>query len=372
MNIIHISGARSWGGNEQQLIDLIPELENLGVQNTIFGVPGTPLAHYCIKNNINFITAKNDKLKNKKNYKFLKEIVQSNKPDLLHLHTSDSLTVFTIADLLYKLKTPTVFSKKGMGRSMSFLSLLKYNYRNISKIICVSEAVKIAMENDVMKKKNHSKLVVVYDGINSNRLKNVANAIPDLRKKYEVSKDSFLIGNIANHVPAKDLSILLKAMRELVYELNFKKVHLIQIGAFSKITEELKSLKSELELENYFTFTDFQENATDFFPQFDCYVMSSEREGLPLTVYEAFYKKVPIVSTKAGGIPEVISDGENGFLAEVKDYKVLAQKMKMLLENPKLQNQFKEKSYDLFCDKFDADKTAEATLEIYKTVISEK
>ncbi len=367
MKVIHINGAGSWGGNEQQMGDFIPELEKLGVENIILGRPDSPLHHYCQENHIPFISAKDGKLNKKSNYRYLKEIVTKYKPDVLHLHSSNAVTLFMISDILFGLKTPTVQSKKGMGKSMSFLSKLKYNYKNIDKIICVSESTKISMENDVIKKRNKHKLIVIYDGINFERLN--TDAEEDLRSRYNISKEKFLIGNIANHTAAKDLPTLLKMMHHLVYELDFRNFHLIQIGEYSWMTEGLKSLCSELKLEDYITFTDFQKNANSFLSQFDLYVMSSEREGLPLTVYEAFYKRVPVASTKAGGTPEVIVDAENGFLAEVGDFKTLAEKIKLLLENPELQSQFREKSFNLVFEKFSTTQTAKNTLEIYKSVI---
>lgn len=367
MKVIHINGAGSWGGNEQQMGDFIPELERLGVENIIFGRPDSPLHKYCQENHIPFITAKDGKLGKKANYRYLKEIVSEYKPDVLHLHSSNAVTLFMISDILYSLKTPTVQSKKGMGRSMSFLSKIKYNYKNIDKIICVSGATKDSMEKDVIRKRNKDKLLVIYDGINFERLK--TDAQDNLRRIYDISKSKFLIGNIANHTAAKDLPTLLKMMHHLVYNLNFKNIHLIQIGEFSWMTEGLKSMCSELKLEDYITFTDFKQNANSFLSQFDLYVMSSEREGLPLTIYEAFYKRVPVVSTKAGGTPEVIIDGENGFLAEVGDFKILAEKIKLLLESPEIQSEFRDKSFDLVNEKYSTCETAKNTLAVYKSVL---
>ena len=366
MKVIHINGAGSWGGNEQQLADLIPELGKLQVKNMVMGRPNAPLHHYCIEKNIPFIKAQDGKLSKKANFRFLKEIAQQEKPDVLHLHTSDSVTLFTISDILYKLKTPTVFSKKGIGRSSSFLSKTKYNYKNLDRIICVSKAVKVFMERDVIKPKNHKKLVVVYDGINTDRLVPIRKE--SLHTLFDIPTGKMLIGNIANHAGAKDLPTLLRMMHYLVYELNETEVHLIQIGEFTGITEELKNLTMELKLQDYVTFTGFQDHATDFLSQMDLYVMSSEREGLPLTIYEAFYKRIPVASTRAGGIPEIISDGENGFLVDVGDYKKLAEKSKIILENKALAQQFCDKSHELFMTNFSADKTAEHVLDIYKSI----
>jgi glycosyltransferase involved in cell wall biosynthesis len=370
MKVLHVSGAKSWGGNEQQMIDLISELNKLGVENTVLGVGNSPLEKECSRQNISFIICKKTKLNKFANYGYLKQLVSELKTDIIHLHTSDALTVYTISDLLFRLKTPTVFSKKGMGNSSSILSKYKYNYKNLSAIVCVSEKVKSDFSK-ILNRKTISKLMVIYDGISVNRIQEPKY---DLINNLKINnKESHIIGNIANHVRAKDLRTLMLMMNELVNVLGERNVHLIQIGNFKdKITIDIQKLINDNNLSNNVTLTGFLEDASSFISQFDVYVMSSEREGLPLTVYEAFYKKTPIVSTKAGGIPETIIDGKNGYLVDVKDYKNLAVKTKQLLYDEKLKNQFRKKSYELFVAKFTAEKCAQNTITIYNKMKKQK
>ena len=365
MRILHISGARSWGGNEQQLIDIIPELEKFGAENIVFGVGENILQKECSNSNIRFVACKKNKLNKFANYKYLKQVIKEIKPDLLHLHTSDSLTVFTLSDLLFGLKIPAVFSKKGMGGSSSILSKFKYNYKNVSAIICVSEKVKTEF-SQILTLKNKKKLTVIYDGISVQR---ITEPKYDIKDFLGIDKNKKVIGNIANHVRAKDLPILILALNELVNTLNNKDIHLIQIGYHNdKITPEINRLIEKYNLQNHITLTGFVENASSFISQFELYVMSSEREGFPLTIYESFYKKTPIVSTKAGGIPEIVKDGENGFLVEIKDYKSLAVKINELIDNQSLKKEFSQKSYDLFINNYTTSHCAKKTFDLYKKV----
>lgn len=366
MRVLHVSGAKGWGGNEQQMIDLIPELNNLGVENIVFGVRYSLLQKECNEKKISFIETKNDKLNKFQNYRCLKNIVNEIKPDIIHLHTSDSLTVFVIADLLFRLKTKTVFSKKGMGSSGSILSKFKYNYKNIKNIICVSEAVKKSF-SEIINKKNLHKLVVIYDGIDINRAKTERKE--KIRDLFGISDEKYIIGNIANHVKAKDLPTLIRVIDHLVNVKKITNIHLVQIGKFSdKLTDEMSKMISDCHLENFITLTDFQEHALDFLVQFDVYVMSSEREGLPLTIYEAFLKKTAVVSTKAGGIPEAIVHDYNGYLSEVKDYENLALNIQLLLNSKNKREEFVRRSYELFFEKYTATKTAENTLVLYNNL----
>lgn len=365
MKVLHISGAKGWGGNEQQLIDMISELKKSGVENIVFGVDESVLQKECSDIGTTFIRCKKNKLNKFLNYKYLKQIIKDIKPDVIHLHTSDSLTVFTLSDMLYGLKTPAVFSKKGMGKSSSLLSKFKYNYKNISAVICVSQKVQTEF-SQILTPKKRNKLIVIYDGISVTRIKEPEY---NLKDSLKIEKNKTIIGNIANHVKAKDLPILISAMNELVNVLNNKNIHLIQIGYLNdKITPEIKMLIEKYNLQNHITLVGFLENASSFISQFELYVMSSEREGFPLTIYESFCNKIPIVSTKAGGIPEIVKDGENGFLAEVKDYKALAEKINYLVYNQDLKTEFAQRAYDLFVSNYTTSHCALKTLELYKSI----
>jgi glycosyltransferase involved in cell wall biosynthesis len=370
MKILHVSGAKSWGGNEQQLIDIIPELTKLGVENIVFGVKNSLLEKECASKNITFIKTAKNRLNIFSNYRYLKEIVKINQPNLIHLHTSDSLTVYTISDLLFNLEVKAIFSKKGMGTRSTILSKFKYNYKNIGKIICVSEAVKKSF-SEIISQKNKTKLEVVYDGINLDRTTVVR--FENLKDIFNIPDERLIIGNIANHVKAKDLPTLIKTIDYLVNNIGFKNIHLVQIGEFSnKCTPVIQNLINEFNLKEYVTLAGFKSHALDFLTQFDVYVMSSEREGLPLTIYEAFLKKIPIVSTKAGGIPEAITHDYNGFLSEVADYKDLALNLKKILEDEAKRKEFAERSYNLFFEKFTAKENARNVFEVYSKQQSEE
>tara|TARA_B100000809_G_scaffold226875_1_gene238825 strand:+ start:17698 stop:18807 length:1110 start_codon:yes stop_codon:yes gene_type:complete len=368
MKILHISGARSWGGNEQQLVDVIDELNKFGVESVIFGVNNFDLHQYSKKNNLNFIYCKDKKLNKFINYKYLSEISKRVKPDIIHLHTSDSVTVFTISDLLYKLKIPAVFSKKGISRKMSLLSKYKYNYKNIDKILCVSQVVKEHFE-DVIASKNHHKLCVVYDGV---KVKNDINTLSeDIRETYQINNKVQIIGNIANHNGAKNLPILVKTLNILVNEKQLKNIHLLQVGAFTRATPELKEMVAAYKLEDFITFTGFKENASSLLSQFDVFLMTSIREGGPTSVLEALYKKVPVVSTRVGVVSEAITDGVNGFISEIEDYKTLANKIEILLNDTSLQDSFKEISYQRFLNNFTSEKLGKNTYKVYQEVLAE-
>lgn len=366
MKILHISGANGWGGNEQQMIDMIPELTKLGVENIVFGVKDSLLQQECKSKDISFVDAKGDKLNKFVNYRYLKALVKVTKPDIIHLHTSDSLTVFTISDLLFRLKIKAVFSKKGMGNSSSILSKFKYNYSKISSYFCVSKSVENEFRK-ILSKNNISKTVVIHDCVSLQILN--SNADYNLRDRFSIAKDNLIVGNIANHTKAKDLDTFITVADYIVNVLNKKDIRFVQIGEFSNLTEDFKIKVKESNLEGYLFFTDRIKNAYALNTQFDLFLMTSQREGGPTSVLEAMLIGVPVVSTNVGVVSDVIEDGINGFVSPIKDYKSLAKKIDLLLTDKNLQKKFILDSKSKIEKEFIVSKIAAQTLKEYIRIL---
>ena len=102
----------------------------------------------------------------------------------------------------------------------------------------------------------------------------------------------------------------------------------------------------------------------------DVMVLPSYREGLPTVLTEAAASAVPIVASDVPGCREVVTNGENGFLVPVKNYKALADAIAFLQDNPTLCAQFGEKSRQKALSMFDERITTNATIKIYNELMS--
>ena len=341
MKILHISGAKGWGGNEQQIVYILPKLSALGVENVVCGLKNSVLEKECKNKGIEFIPFVKSKLKKIANYKQLSEIAKQESPDIIQLHTSDSLMFFLVIDFLYKIKGKLIFSKKGVGVSSSFLSRIKYNSKRIDAILCVSKIVQDSFGktlNEATKKKT----IVINDSVSLEVL-DLKSKI-NIRDLYNIPNHKLIVGNIANHTNAKDLFTLINVVAEVKHTLKRNDVVFVQIGEFSKKTDKLKEYAIQKKVFKDIIFMDKIKDAASLNTQFDAFLMTSQREGGPTSVLEAMLFGIPVVSTKVGVIPDVIKDGENGFSADIKDAKNLSVKLLQLLDNDELQNQFSLRS----------------------------
>ncbi|MCK0199842.1 glycosyltransferase family 4 protein [Ornithobacterium rhinotracheale] len=369
MKVLHLSGSKHhWSGNEQQLADLIENLSALGVENHILCYENSEIQKYALKKGIKVCALPRKSIYSPSLARALRDYIRREHIEVIHAHTSNFLTLYLVADLLFSLKTPTVFSRKGFSEKSSFVSRYKYNYKNIDATICVSGAVRENLKQFV-KPENHHKLRVIYDGI---KVESSQKEMPDLRQKYQIPQDAFLLGNIANHVPAKDLETLVRTMDYLIHTLGKENVYCVQIGKETEFTPALKALAKELNVDRQLIFAGQIAEAKYYLPQFNAFVMSSQSEGLPLTVYESFLNKIPVVSTKAGGVAEAITDAENGLICEIKDHQTLAQKINTLIENPNLKQEYAEKAYEVLLEKFDAKLCAKNTKDLYQEAIENR
>ena len=116
----------------------------------------------------------------------------------------------------------------------------------------------------------------------------------------------------------------------------------------------------------------FRSDIKDLIAKADIIVLPSYREGVPRTLLEAASMSKPIVTTNAPGCKEVVEDGVNGFLVPIKDYKSLAKKIEILIDNPKLREEFGRNSRIKAVNEFDIKAVVDKYLKVYEEVINEE
>lgn len=97
----------------------------------------------------------------------------------------------------------------------------------------------------------------------------------------------------------------------------------------------------------------------------DLLIMPSRIEGFPMIILEALSSGMPVLATRVGGIPEMLSDGENGFFIQ-RDSKDIAEKIISIYEDEKLYEQLKESAYNSYTNKFKSEKMTNAYIKAYK------
>lgn len=111
--------------------------------------------------------------------------------------------------------------------------------------------------------------------------------------------------------------------------------------------QDIKNLVAELELSEYIKMPGLQTDTVSYFSAMDIFMMSSAFEGLPVALLEAMSMECAVVSTKAGGVVEVIEHDRSGLLCDVGDWNALGLNLCELVKDQEqrrfLQQQAREK-----------------------------
>ncbi len=153
------------------------------------------------------------------------------------------------------------------------------------------------------------------------------------RPAHKTSFDAFTFGTIACFKKQKNLFDLLHAFNLVHQKHTNTQLEIIGDGILRPKLEEWISMHN---LANTIILHGWQHNVASIAQRWHAFVLTSLWEGLPCAVIEARLLKLPVISYKTGGIPEVIFDNTNGLLFEQKKWQSLANSMIKLIEKPKL------------------------------------
>ena len=133
-----------------------------------------------------------------------------------------------------------------------------------------------------------------------------------------------------------------------------------------ELQQEVEKEIAHLNVSRWYHLMGHVDDVEDFFSIFDLYAMSSQEEGLGSSVLDAFQYKVPVVSTNAGGLREVVES--NGLLCDVKDYKALALSMNEILNDAELAKAITENAFETVNKKYSLQVITEEYLKVFDSL----
>lgn len=360
MKILHLSSESSWRGGEQQIAYLLEESVRLGINIVVACRTGAAFAQRCqdegwpyyplsFKNSFDLATAW-----------AIKKICQNEAIDLVHVHSAKSQGVAVLAATLGN-STPLILSRRvDFPIRQNRMTRWKYNHPKVVKIISVSHAIDNIVRSSVL---HPERCVTVHSGVDPDRF--VAST-GYLRKTFKVPADTLLIGNTSALADHKDYPTFVEAAK--VFKQTGIRAKFLIIGDGS-LREAVRQDIARHQLEEDVLMTGFLENLDEVLPELDFFLMTSKTEGLGTSVLDAFSCRVPVVATRAGGIPEMVVHEQTGLLAEVGDANTLAAHLNTLVNNPGLVQQLTEAAHRHLLRHFTKARMAQKTVEVYRSVL---
>lgn len=272
----------------------------------------------------------------------LRNLIYLLKPSII-LSVSRSVNILTAFSTFFITEKPKLFFRveapmTNLVSPFTFsnivdLFLINIAYPFADKVIPNSNYTLQTMERFYLFKKNH------YSPIGNPVYLESKKSEYDLKQKLKI-KNYKLILNIARLSEEKDHFTLIKAFKLLKKRNDNVKLLIVGQGILKNtLTKKIK----ELELSNDIFFSTPQSDVTQYYDNADIFVLTSIYEGFGNVIVEALSRGIPVVSTNSGSlVTQIFGDKINSYVAKIKDYKDVADKIDYLLDNKKNDHYYKK------------------------------
>jgi glycosyltransferase involved in cell wall biosynthesis len=136
--------------------------------------------------------------------------------------------------------------------------------------------------------------------------------------------------------------------------------------------DRLERLASELGVVRRCLFPGYQEAVARFYAAFDALVLPSVNEGTPVSAIESLAAQRPVVATRVGGVPDVVEDGEDGYLVELGATEKLADALERLARNPELREQFGRAGRERVLRRYAVERLVDDVDRLYRGLLADE
>jgi glycogen(starch) synthase len=254
---------------------------------------------------------------------------------------------------------------------LEFNSLLRSSEKKLMKrsnaLIAVSTYTKEELTEfyDIAEEKIH----VIYNGVDVEKFKPNKDRA-GLRRELGLEEEQKIILFVGRLYRRKGLDTLLQSIPKVIQ--NFKDVKFVISGeGFKQNKEKLLKLTKKLNIANSVSFVGYfpDEKLPGLYAASDVFVLPALYENFPFAILEAQATGLPVISTRVGGIPELVTNNKNGLLVEPANSDQLTETMISLLQNPAFAEELGRRGRRLVEEKFAWPSVTGEVVDLYSEIL---
>jgi len=286
----------------------------------------------------------------------LRRLLRAERPDVIHLHSRRGGDV--LGGLAARpLGIPIVMSRRVDNPESRRVVRLKY--RLYDRVITISEGIRRVLLAEGLAA---DKVVCVHSAVDTDLYRPQADRAW-FRREFGLAEDQLAIGMAAQMIERKGHRDLFAALPALVEGYPHVRVLLFGQGPLRGALErEVRSRG----LRDVVTFEGFRRDLPQVLPCLDLLVHPARMEGLGVALLQAAACGVPIVAARAGGIPEIVRPGENGYLVEPGDPAALSRALGELCGDAPRRASFGQRGREIALRDFSIDAMVEGNMRVYR------
>jgi glycosyltransferase involved in cell wall biosynthesis len=284
----------------------------------------------------------------------LRSFLRAHDYEVIHTHLFPANFIAALNRKISKAKyVVTEHNIWNRRRSFSLFRYLdKALYREFDKIISVSNAVQYELLNWIPEVKD--KMTVIH---------NAVRLFPIIETSQK-NIDVLCVANLNRN--SKGVDVLLRAIK-----IAEESIDCVCIAGSGYLKEMFQEMTNNMGLRGKVHFLGTVNNVRDLMQQSKVFVLPSRWEGLPMALLEAMEACMPIVATRVGGIPEAITDHENGILVPPEQPRELAVAIVSLLQSPVLARSLGMNARRTVVSQFSIEAYTYSHIHLYETLLGE-
>ncbi|WP_176444973.1 glycosyltransferase family 4 protein [Paenibacillus herberti] len=223
----------------------------------------------------------------------------------------------------------------------------KFAARKADKLICISEQIR-----ESLGKALEYKSTVIYNGVKADFAddQEKQQARQMIRAELGAEQETLVIAIIGQIAPWKRQEDAIAALHLLQKQNHFAELWIVGEAKFreenKQYEQHLRRLVKELGLTGKVRFTGFRNDMKEICCAADLLFLCSDNEPFGRVLIESMAQKVPVIATRAGGVPEIVEDENCGLLYEVGDIVALAACASRLLSDESLRKEYGQKAFE--------------------------
>lgn len=364
---------RRIGGTETFARELSAQLDERGWQSVLcfLSEPSAEVKSFLDLPNVRIEVVPNSTNGGRPTRRALKKILRATQPEILHLHFVSFLNLYSWTAWTNSVKQIffTDHHSRPAGHIQKTAPLWKRAAARVinwplTRVICVSRYGYDCMT--ALDPLPRRRFEMIYNGVDLSRVKCEAGRAQAFRQRYAIPAERSIVTQVSWIIPEKGIADFLETAR-LVLQRN-RNVQFVLVGD-GALRPEFMQAADSIGIGNHLTWTGMVEDpfgegvfeAADVVCQF-----SRWEEVFGWMIAEAMAHGKPVVATRVGGIPELIDEGESGFLVDRGDTRAMAERVMRLLSDAELRQRLGAKGQESVQQRFSLKENVSKLIDCYQ------
>lgn len=359
MKVCHIVSGDLWAGAEVMAFNLLRGL--LARQNTepfAIVLNAGRLAEELIRAGVPTRVLDETKLSFREIASSARRLIKEIRPRVIHSHRYKENAIAYLASLTEKQRPVLVGTQHGMPEMFDAGARLRHRLKARANFWLLARRfdMTVAVSAEIAS-------VLRASGFCDDRVETVMNGIevPEIDRALTV-RTGFAIGSAGRMVPVKDYALMVD-IANLVVAAD-PGIH-FELAGDGPLFASIQSQVAKLGLEDRFMLKGMVQKVGDFYRGLDVFINTSVHEGIPMSVLEAMALEIPPIVPRVGGMPEIISDGVDGYLVEGRDPVNFAQCCLALKRNDELRKRMGRAAREKAAKRFSWAKMVDRYMDVY-------